>query len=596
MTEVEKAKALFFEALDLLDAKDFGAAETRLREALRIVPDRVSALTNLSVALLSQDKTDEAVATAQRAVDLAPDNVEGWLALGSSLSKQKQLDPALVAMQRAVELAPASAIAWKGQATVLIELKAYDRAVSALEKAARIDPAEEDVRALLVSAKMQACDWQGLMEETNALLQDIRSGATVSNPFMVLAMPATAADQLTAAARYAARDYPLRSPLYRGERYQHSRVRIAYVSGDFRQHPLAHLMVGVFENHDRNRFDVIGVSYGPDDRSAIRERVATSFESFIDVAGQSDDSVAEYLRNAAVDIAVDLGGFTTGGRPRIFARRPAGIQVSFLGYPGTSGTPYLDYIVADPVVIPPEDRHHYSEKVVTLPDSYFPNDRKRRIAEEIPARSAVGLPERAVVFCCFNNSYKITAGMFDIWMKLLRAVDGSVLWLLQSNPTAVENLKREASARGVASERLVFAPYASIDDHLARHRLADIFLDTRHYNAHTTACDALWAGLPVVTLTGETFASRVATSLLHAVGMPEFATSSVEEYERLALDLASNPANVSAAKEKLARNRMSTALFDTARFTRYLEAAYMAMVDRHRRSQGPDHISVQRFV
>lgn len=596
MSDVEQAKAHFFAALDLLDRKDYAAAEMRLRDALRIVPDRISALTNLAAALLRQDKTGEAIEVARRSVMLAPENVEGWLALGSSLSKERQFDEALAAMEHAVALAPNAAQMLMGRATVLTEMKRYDAAIADLETARRLNPSEPELGSLLVSARMHACEWRALEDETAAFLSELRNGAAVSNPFMVLAMPSTSADQLGCAARYTAREYPPMPPLHRGERYRHQRVRVAYVSGDFRQHPLAQLMAGVFEHHDRAHFETFGVSYGPNDGSELRRRLIRGFDRFIDVGGKSDTEVAALLHGEQIDIAIDLGGFTSGGRPNIFSVRPAPVQVSYLGYPGTSGSPVIDYIIADEIVIPADQRKYYSEKVVWLPDTYYPNDNLRRIAPETPTRKAAGLPDTGFVFCSFNNSYKITPAIFDVWIRLLQEIDGSVLWLMESNPSVPDNLRREAATRGVSPERLVFAPFMPTDEHLARHRLADLFLDTIRYNAHTTACDALWAGLPVLTCTGDTFTSRVATSLLHAVGLSELATRSLEEYAAFALRLAREPAALFAIKAKLTANRDITSLFDTARLTRHLEAAYVAIVERSRSGKRPEALTIPRIA
>jgi predicted O-linked N-acetylglucosamine transferase (SPINDLY family) len=315
-------------------------------------------------------------------------------------------------------------------------------------------------------------------------------------------------------------------------------------------------------------------------------------ERFIDAQNQSDDEVATLLRELEVDIAVDLKGFTTDSRTGIFAYRPAPIQVNYLGYPGTMGAPYIDYIVADPVVIPPEHHPYYTEKVVYLPECYQVNDSKRAIAEAAPSRAAAGLPELGFVFCCFNNNYKITPALFDVWMRLLREVPGSVLWLLEANATAAENLRREAQARGIEPRRLVFAPRVKLAEHLARHRLADLFLDTLPYNAHTTASDALWTGLPVLTCQGQTFAGRVAASLLQAIGLPELITHSLPDYEALALKLATDPALLRQIKDKLAANRLTTSLFDTDRFRRHLEAAYTTMWEAYQRGEQPRSFAV----
>jgi predicted O-linked N-acetylglucosamine transferase (SPINDLY family) len=346
-------------------------------------------------------------------------------------------------------------------------------------------------------------------------------------------------------------------------------------------------MAELFERHDRNKFEILGISSGPDRRSEMRSRLIAAFDRFVDVRRLSDADVARLLREAEADIAVDLKGFTQNCRPSILAHRPAPIQVNYLGYPGTMGAEYIDYIVADEFVIPRDHQIHYSEKVVYLPDCYQVNDRKRKIAERPPARAEVGLPEHGFVFCCFNNNFKMTPRIFDIWMRLLQRVDQSVLWLLQGSTAAESNLRREAQVRGINPSRLIFAPRMKLQQHLARHRLADLFLDTLPYNAHTTASDALWTGLPVVTCAGTTFAGRVAGSLLQAVGLPELVTNALEDYEALALRLATQQGLLQEIKGKLAKNRLTTPLFDTGRFCGHIEAAYTAMWDIHQRGEPP---------
>ena len=337
----------------------------------------------------------------------------------------------------------------------------------------------------------------------------------------------------------AARDRPRR--FGSGERYRHDRIRVAYLSADYHSHATSQLAAGLFDTHDKNRFETVAISFGPDDTSAMRGRLMRAFDRFIDVRDKSDGAAAALIREMEIDIAVDLKGFTQDGRPGILALRPAPVQVNYLGHPGTMGARYIDYLIADRRIVPDGHERHYSEKIVYLPDSYQANDRKRRIAERTPTRADEGLPETGFVFCSFNGSFKITPELFDIWMRLLKAVEGSVLWLLDDNPAAVRNLKREAEARGVSTQRLIFAPRRPVEEHLARHRLADLFLDTLPCNAHTTASDALWAGLPVLTCTGDTFAGRVAASLLSAVGLPELITDSLPSYEALAMKLARDP-------------------------------------------------------
>jgi predicted O-linked N-acetylglucosamine transferase (SPINDLY family) len=351
-------------------------------------------------------------------------------------------------------------------------------------------------------------------------------------------------------------------------------------------------MAGMFEHHDRSRFQISGISVGPNDNSDMRRRVEAAFERFIDAKPQGDDQIADLVRSLEVDILVDLKGFTQDARTGVLAMRPAPIQVNYLGFPGTIGAGFIDYIVADRTVIPEDHAHCYAEKIVWLPDSYQVNDHRRAIAEAAPAWADFGLPDGGFVFCCFNDNYKITPNVFSAWMRILHAVDDSVLWLFEDNPTAAGNLRREAAASGIAPQRLVFARRLPNAAHLARHRCADLFLDTLPYGAHTTASDALWAGLPVLTCLGETFAGRVGASLLNAIELPELITTTPDAYEQLAIELAKNPARLAALKAKLARNRLATPLFDTARFTRNIEAAYTAMMERHRAGLSPDHIQL----
>jgi len=365
------------------------------------------------------------------------------------------------------------------------------------------------------------------------------------------------------------------------------------LSGDFRQHVIGYLLAELIELHDRDRFEVIGVSFGIDDRSDIRARLVGAFDRFIDVIAVSDAEVAKLVRDSDVDIAVDLMAHTRDARMRIFAHRPAPIQVNYFGYAGTMGAAFFDYIVGDRIVLPFEHAPYYSEHIVQLPEGFFANDSRRVIAPQMPTRSAAGLPERGFVFCCFNNSVKIQPAIFDVSMRLLRTVPASGRWLSLRNPSARDNLVREAAARGVEGERLVFAQHAPrIEDHLARHRLADLFLDTMPYNAHATAADALWAGLPVLTCAGNAFASRVGASLLHAVGLPELVTQNLADYEALALRLASDAALLAGIRQKLARNRRSEPLFNTSRLRRHLEAAYTTMWNRYQNGERPRAFAV----
>ena len=372
-----------------------------------------------------------------------------------------------------------------------------------------------------------------------------------------------------------------------------AKLRIGYFSSDFRQHPMAWWIGELIEKHDRRRFEIFGFSL-KDANDEVRRRLRAGFDQFVDVQGSSDGDVAVLSRRLGIDIAVDLNGFTTYSRTKIFALRAAPIQVNYLGYPGTMGADFIDYLVGDSTVVPEDHRPGYAEKIAYLPDTYQPNDTRRPISERIFTRAELGLPEQGFAFCCFNSTYKITPEVFDDWMAILGQVPGSVLWLLQTSALAMANLRREAEQRGIAGDRLVFAKRMPLpEDHLARHRLADLFLDTLPYNAHVTTTDALWAGLPVLTRIGETFAGRVAASFLRAIGLPELITTSRQAYRERAVELARNPGQLQALRRKLAANRSTAPLFDMDRFARHLEAAYEAMYARHEASLPPDHIHVQ---
>jgi len=537
---------------------------------------------------------DEAFAAFNRARLLKPDSAEAWLDCGNALVELKRHDEAFGAYDRALALVPDLAAAWLGRGNVFLEFKRLSDAFAAYDKALSLDPelALHFAAGHRLYAKLSICDWNELDADMTYLLSMLRESKPVSYPFPILSVPSTPADQLRCA-RLAIADMPRVPPVWNGDIYSHDRIRVAYLSSDLREHAVAYLTVGLFEHHDKSRFETTAISFDAKQDSEIGRRVKAAFDRFIDAPSQSDQEVAELIRQLEIDIVIDLNGFTRNSRLGIFARRPAPIQVNYLGYAGTMGADFYDYIVADATVVPKEHFEFYSEKVVWLPDSFLVNDAKRAIAERTPTRAELQLPENGLVFCSFNQSYKIEPTVFNIWMRLLQAVDGSVLWLKENDAAASYNLRLEAERRGVAPGRLVFAPSVpDVADHLARQRRADLFLDTLHYNAHTTASDALWAGVPVLTCLGSTFAGRVAASLVRAVGLPEMVVASLADYEALALKLAREPELVGGMKAKLARNRESYPLFDTARFTRNIEAAYTAMWQRARRAELPESFAV----
>jgi protein O-GlcNAc transferase len=566
----------------------------RFSRAISINPTNAETWNNRGTVLNDLKRYDDAIADYNRALELQPNYPGAFCNLGKSLTELKHYDEALAAYGKALSLKSDLAEAWLGRGNVSFRLKRLADAFAAYDKAHKINPELSYAQGLRLHVKQQMCDWADLNTDAEHLLAAVRQGKTASAPFMLLGVASTPADQMQCARLHVADWYPAIPPIWQGERYAHDRIRVAYLSADLREHPVAYLAAGLFERHDRSRFEITAISLGPDEDSAIGRRLKQSFDRFISVETQSDREIAELIRHLEIDILVDLCGYTDGARPGILARRPAPIQVNYLGYAGTMGAGYVDYVLADQVTIPEDEFASFSERVVWLPDSYMVSDDHRHISETTPTRRDCGLSEEAFVFCCFNNAYKIAPDIFDIWMQLLRASEGSVLWLSEGNSDAAANLRREAQRRGVAAERLVFAPRApAIGDHLARHRLADLFLDTLPYNAHATASDALWAGLPILTCLGSTFAGRVGASLLNAIGLAELVTGSLADYEAMALALAHDRPRLAALRDKLARNRATHPLFDTGNFTHHIEQAYVTMWERQQRGEPPAPFAVQ---
>jgi protein O-GlcNAc transferase len=443
-------------------------------------------------------------------------------------------------------------------------------------------------------AHRAACNWDRVEALLPAVEQSVRAGEAVIPPFNLLGLPLEPAIHLQCAQNFVRQRLPAEPKMFPSRaRTPSDKIKLAYVSGDFRRHPVAYLIAELFERHDRARFEVVGLSYGMDDRSEERARLVAACDQFHDIQARDEREAAALINELWADIAIDLGGHTENSRPGIFRERPAPVQVSYLGYTGTMGADFIDYVVADKIALPFDLAPFFTEKIVHLPDCFLVNDTKKAISPSTPTRAEAGLPDRGFVFCCFNNSFKISAAVFAAWMRLLTAVEGSVLWLQQMNARATDNLRAAATAAGVDPGRIVFAPRVpSMADHLARQRLADLFVDTIDYNAHTTSSDALWAGLPVLTCAGNAFPGRVAASLLHAIGLPELVTKSLDDYEALALKLARDPALLQSIRSKLEANRLTHPLFDTDRFRRHLEAAYATMLEIAQRGEQPRSFSV----
>jgi len=561
--------------------------------AIKIQSNFFDAYINRARVFLQLGRYEEALADNDRALIFAPLHPDIHNNRGGVLLKLHRTGEALASYDRALAIRPDHANALGNRGSILNELGRYDEALSAFDKALAIKPDLPGTKADRIYSKMHLCGWSNHDAECLEVISSMRGGAPTS-PFVVLGISSSREDQLHCATTYSKKNYPpADKPVLQGGHYRHDRIRVAYLSGDFRDHPVAYLLAGVFEQHDQDRFETFAISFGPDNPNEMRTRLGRAFSRFIDVREKSDFDIAKLLKELEIDIAIDLMGHTTGSRMGILAHRAAPIQINYLGFPGTTGASHVDYIIADPILIPERHRNDYTEKIAYLPNTFMPGDSNRPISDGVLDRMQHGLPKTGTVFCCFNNTYKLNPSVFECWTRILNRVEGSVLWLSATNATAADNLRKAASAKGVDPNRLVFAKrLPSSADHLARHRLADLFLDSLPYNAHTTANDALWSGLPVLTQIGETFAGRVAASLLNTVGLPELIKQTQEEYEKAAIELATDPARLALFKDRLAQNRLTTPIFNTQLFTRHIENAYAVMAERYQAGLPPDHIFV----
>ena len=631
LKKILQADSKNFSALNILglimaSRANFKEASEFLKKAVRIKPNDPAIQYNLAKSLHDVGSLSDSIPHHKKAVELGPNNPKAWLNYGKTLLDLSQSEEALFCFDQALKLTPDYVEAFINKGISLYTLKRYDEAIAHYDQALTLKPDYTEaylLKGLLLNdlgrieeaiyfyqeaynlnksnrkiyqnicfAKMCICDWNTIDNEINNLEKIILDDEIISTPFIFLSIVDNLKQHQKASKQYAKQILSNTTNINSDVLKITNKTRIGYYSADFYNHATGYLMAGLFEQHNRDQFELIAFSFGPRTNDGMRQRLEKAFDQFIEVGNMSDMEVAKLSRELDIAIAVDLKGFTQRARPGIFAYRAAPIQVNYLGYPGTMGASYIDYIVADPILIPPEFQDFYTEKVIYLPYSYQVNDRKREISDRKFSRAEVGLPEKGFIFCCFNNNYKILPEIFDIWMRILQTVDQSVLWLLEDNPAAAKNLKFEAVQRGIDPGRLVFAQRLPSAEHLARHALADLFIDTFPYNAHTTASDALWSGLPLVTLQGESFASRVASSLLSAVGLPELITHTTQEYESLVIELAMNPQKLASIKQKLLDHRMNTPLFDTDQYTKHLENAYLQMYERYRADLASDHITI----
>jgi protein O-GlcNAc transferase len=578
--------------ISLKDKGDLDAAIESYKKALKIKPDLAEAYYNMGTSLKDKGELEAAIDSYKQALKINPDYSEAYYNMGIALKDRGELNAAIDSYKKAIKLKPDYADAYYNMGNALKNQGDLDAAIDSYKQALKIKPDYQLARVNKLHQQAHICDWAAIWEDREYISElGISSGHI--EPFAILSLEDAPERHRLRSELYAKSTFKQKPiPLPSRPKTKRRRLRIGYFSADFHEFPGMHLMAGLFEKHDRTKFEIFAYSYGPEKNDAMRQRLLTAFDVFDDVRKMTDENIALLARQDKIDIAIHRNGYTNKSRSGIFAFRAAPVQINFLGYPGTLGANFIDYIVADSVVCPEEYQDCYSEKVILLPNAYQPNDNTRVISDHSMTKFEMGLPESGFVFCCFNSNYKISTAEFDIWMRLLLKVEGSVLWLLKSNNLAEKNLQLEAEKRGVSSDCLIFAEKIPQSEHLARHRLADLFIDTFNYNAHTTASDALWAGLPVVTKLGQGFAARVAGSLLTAIDLPELITETEMEYEALILDLATNPQRLAAIKQKLAANRLSKPLFNTELFTKHLEDGYQQTYQRYFDGLEPDMITV----
>ncbi|MEQ1715200.1 MAG: tetratricopeptide repeat protein [Hyphomicrobium sp.] len=567
-----------------------------LREAIARNPASVDLLLQLGAILKDLGRYREAFDVLKEGLDRDPARADGFVTLGFALYGQGAIDGALSALRHAVALQPEFMAARIALGTVLQDAGMLEEALEVLNSALDKDPRNIELRLAITNVKRLMCNWDGLdVEEVNCI-SELRASRTVVTPFHLIGMSVSTGDMRLFGERYSDKIAQSVRASTVPHAYQtfvkpSDRIRIGYLSSDFYNHATSILLAEVLEMHDRERFEVVGYCHSPDDESALRRRMIVAFDRFERIKDIGHCEAAERIRSDGIEVLVDLKGYTRGARQEIPALRPAPVQVGYLGYPATSGAKYIDYILADAVVAPLAHQPQYSEQIIHLEHCYQPNDRHRKIDAGAVTRAACGLPDEGFVFCSFNNNFKLNRTFFAIWMSVLDRVPGSVLWLLPKSPAVRANLKKEAAAHGVDPSRIIFAETLPNDQHLARHAVADLFLDSLPCTAHTTASDALWAGLPLLTCLGSTFAGRVAASVLETAGLPELVALTLEEYKSTALRLALAPDEIAAIKAKISANRLTAPLFDTPKYVRSLESAYTQISQLYRSGQPPRSLS-----
>jgi protein O-GlcNAc transferase len=564
------------------ETKQFEEAIKNYDLAINLNPNLAEVYNNKGNALKEIRKFEEAIKNYDLAINLNPNLAEVYNNKGNALKEIRKFEEAIKNYDLAINLNPNFAEAYFNTATTLQDIKNFEKAVLYFEKALLLDKEIPFCKGYLLHAKMLCCNWSGLNELYKEIYNDVEKNRYSATPFGYQAICDDESNLQKCAQLYSNKRFPeIKNNLFSKKVSKNKKIKIGYLCGEFREQATSILMTEVWEKHNKEDFEIIAFDSGWDDKSLRRNRIINAFDKFIDISKVSDLDAAKIIYKEQIDILINLNGFFGTGRPVVFSYRPAGIQINYLGFPGTIGSKYIDYILCDQTVVPLESKKFYNEKIIYLPGSYQANDTKRNISDKKFLREELSLPNESFVFCCFNNNYKITPNMFDVWARLLKKIDNSVLWLIEGNSEATENLKKEVKIRNIDASRLIFAKRMKLEDHLARHKNADLFLDTLPYNAHTTASDSLWAGLPVLTCLGKAFPGRVAASLLRSLDLPELITYSENEYISKAEELALNPEKLTLIKNKLDINKFSQPLFNTELFCRSLESAFKIIFEKH---------------
>ena len=569
-------------------------AKSCYEKAIQIQPSYLIALNNLGNLLKELGEYQKAKSCYEKIILIQPSHVSAINNLGNVLGKLEEYKKAISCYDMAIKINPNYFLAHNNKGVILQKLRKFNESLKSYNSAFKINPNYNFLLGKVLYLKSCLSDWKSFDEDLNSLKNKLNNNEASSLPFATLTLYDLPLLQKKAAEIWIKKTYSNKNKLEPISKYKpNKKIRLGYYSADFYNHATSLLIAYMLELHDKSKFELFGFSFGPDKKDEMRKRVSSSFDHFIDVRLKLDADIVKLSRDFKIDIAIDLKGITTDERFGIFLNRSAPIQVSYLGYPGTSGANFIDYIIADKILIPKENQKFFSEKIIYLPDSYQPNDFTKKISKSVFTREQLGLPKNAFVFCCFNQNYKIAPSIFDIWMKVLKRIEGSVLWLLQDSNEGANNLKKEAENRGVNPDKIIFAKRMTISEHLARHKVADLFIDTFPCNAHTTCSDALWSGLPVITLMGQSFASRVSGSLLNAVGLNELITTTEKDYEDLIVRLATDSKQLKIIKNKLKKNRISQPLFDTKLYTKKIESGYKEIYERYHSDLPLENIEIK---